>query len=70
MQVGDQDGIDAASALPGGYGLDASEGPDAPASHGIGQDSDPVEVDDDRGVAEEIEVEPATHRQPLRAASG
>ena len=70
MQVGDEHGIDPARAIARRDGLDATKRTDPATGDWIGQETDPVEVDDDGGVAQEIEVDPATHRQPLRAASG
>ncbi len=53
-----------------GTGSTRRNGPTRARVTGSVSDADPVELDDDRRVADEVEAEPAGHRQPLRAASG
>ena len=48
----------------------ASQRTDPGPGDRVGQQADPVELDDHRRVADEIEAEGPGQRQPLRAASG
>ena len=51
-------------------GLDPSQRTDPRPGDRVGQEADPVELDDHRRVADEVEGERPGQRQPLRAASG
>ena len=70
MQVRDEDRVDVAQPVARRHRLHAAQRSDPGAGHRIGQQADPIEVDDERGVADEVEGEPPGHRQALRAASG
>ncbi len=70
MQVRDEDGVDVAQPVARRDRLHAPQRPDPAARDRVGQQPDPVELDDDRRVADEVEGEAPAHRQPLRAASG
>ena len=53
-----------------GTGYDPPERADPTAGDRVRQDADPVELDEDRRVPEELEAQRPAQRQPLRAASG
>ena len=64
-------GVDVAQPRPGpGTGTTRRSGPTRAAGDRVGQQADPVELDDHRRVADEVEGERPGQRQPLRAASG
>ena len=62
--------VDAAQPVARRHGLDPAQRAHPGARHRVGQDADPVKLDDDGRVADELEGEPPGHRQVLRAASG
>ncbi len=70
VEVRDEDRVDVAQPVAGGDRLDPPERADPPAGDRVGQQPDPVELDDERRVTDEVEFDAAGHRQPLRAASG
>ena len=70
VEMRDQDQVDVAQAIGRRHGLDPSEWAYPAASDRVGQDADPVELDEDRRVTDEVEADRAGQRQPLRAASG
>ena len=53
-----------------GTGTTRRSGPDPTAGDRVRQDADPVELDEDRRVPQELEAQRPAQRQPLRAASG
>jgi hypothetical protein len=70
VEVRDQDHVDVTRAVARRHGLDPSERADPTARDRVRQEADPVDLDDDRRVTEELEAQRAGQRQPLRAASG
>ena len=66
----DQDKVDVAKPVARRHRLDPAERADPTAGDRIRQDTDPVELDDDRRVPQELEAQRPRQRQPLRAASG
>ena len=70
VQVRQEDEIDAVEPRPVRDRLHPAQGPNPRPRHRVGQDPDPVEFDEDRRVAEELEGQPPGQRQLLRAASG
>jgi len=77
VQVGDDDDIGPAQRLAIRPGNDPAQGTDPVPNGGIGQDGEPVELDQARGVPEELDLHPHAapwpwpgQRQLLRAASG
>ena len=66
----DEDRVDVAQPVARRDRLHAPQRADPRPGDRIGQQADPVELDDDRRVADEVQGEAAGHRQPLRAASG
>ncbi len=70
VEVGEQHEIDAVEPVAMRHGLHPAQRPHPGARHGIGQDADPVQLDQDGRVADEFEGESPGQRQVLRAASG
>jgi hypothetical protein len=70
VKVRDQDRVDPARPVARRHGLDPPKRAHPAARDRVRQQADPVELDDDRRVTEELEAQRAGQRQPLRAASG
>ena len=70
MEMRDEHRVDVAQPVGRRHGLDPPEVPDPAAGDRIRQDADPVELDEDRRVPQELEAQRPAQRQPLRAASG
>lgn len=70
MHVRDQDHVDVTQAVARRHRLDPPERTDPTAGDRIRQDADPIELDDDRRVPQELDAQRPAQRQPLRAASG
>ena len=70
VEVRDQDQVDVAQAIARRDGLDPSKRAYPAARDRVGQEANPVELDEDRRMTDELEADRAGQRQPLRAASG
>ena len=70
MEMRDEHQVDIAQPVGRRHRFDAPEGADPTAGDRVRQDADPVELDEDRRVPEELEAQRPAQRQPLRAASG
>ena len=66
----DEHQVDVAQPVARWHGHDPPERPDPTAGDRVRQDADPVELDDDRRVPQELEAQRSAQRQPLLAASG
>ena len=59
VEVRDQDQVDVAQAIGRRHRFDPPERAHPPARDRVGQDADPVELDEDRRVTDEIETDRA-----------
>ena len=70
VEMGEDHEVDPVEPAAMGDGFHPAERADARSRDRIGQDADPVQLDQDGRVADELEGEPPRQRQVLRAASG